>query len=54
VRTASVIAGKPPIPEAMIVAVRKRSVSKAGFHFACVSASSAAASAKRMNRSTLR
>ena len=54
VRTASVMAGNPPMPEAMIVAVRRRSVSEAGFQCACASASSAAASAKRMNRSTLR
>ena len=52
--TAWVMAGKPPMPEAMIVAVRRRSVSEPGFQFACASASSAAAKAKIMNRSTLR
>lgn len=54
VRTAPAIAGNPPMPDAMTVAVRRWDTSSAGAHCACASASCAAASAKAMKRSILR
>src|SRR5258706_1326412 len=54
VRTASAIAGNPPIPDAITVAVRWCDRASSGFQLACAIASSAARSANRMKRSILR
>ncbi len=54
VRTASAIAGKPPTPEAIIVAVRSCCSVVVGCHCACCRASSVAASASKIKRSILR
>ena len=54
VRTASAMAGKPPTPEAMMVAVRSCSSGVLGAQLACFRASSAAARANRIKRSILR
>ncbi|MNR09467.1 hypothetical protein D3C85_1256690 [compost metagenome] len=54
VRTASEIAGNPPTPEAIMVAVRSCASGVCGAQPACVNASWAAARANRMKRSILR
>ena len=51
IRTASAMAGKPPMPEAMIVAVRSCASGVSATQPACASASLAAASANRIKRS---
>jgi hypothetical protein len=51
VRTASAIAGNPPIPVAITVAVRSCARASAGVQPACATASAAASSANRMKRS---
>lgn len=53
-RTALTMAGKPPMPEAMIVAVRSHPSAPVGLQPTWATASSAAAKANRMKRSILR
>jgi hypothetical protein len=47
VRTASTIAGKPPMPDAITVAVRSSECASDGVHAACATASALATSAKQ-------
>ena len=54
VRTASTIAGKPPMPDAITVAVPSMDCASEGAHAACAMASDVAARANRMKRSILR